>query len=801
MISRRDLLRSGAALAGGAITAGARAQQSPETGEASITDIRLDTGWEFYRGNLGGPWEAWRGAKASSNVAWDKVSLPHCVNARDAVDPDAEYYQGPAWYRATIPVKNPYPEGRTLLHFEGAGQKSVVFVYTRPVQPHIGGYDEWTVDITAQAAAVPKEYLDKGVAPIAILCDNSRDLEMIPSSLSDFNLYGGLYRPVHLQYRPSVAIERVHILTDVPPRGKAVGYIVARLSNPATLETVLEVSLRVVDPSGKEVHASTQTLQAWFGDRQLAQFDVLSPELWSPSHPALYQATVSISSPHGPSRIEERFGLRYFEFLDHGPFKLNGERLLLNGTSRHEDHAGLGAAMPEDLIRKEMTLIKEMGANFIRLAHYQQSREVLELCDELGILVWEEIPWCRGGVGGPRYRQQAEGMLHNMIDQHRNHPSIVIWGLGNDNGWPGDFPNFNQADIRAFMSALNDRAHELDSSRKTAARACEFAKDIPDVYSPSLWAGWDSGSYTEYKQLAEEQMKTVKHFFHAEWGGASHARRHSEDADKGPRDKSWSETYICDLFDWHLKEQQTMEWLTGSAQWIFKDFSTPLRPENPVPRVNQKGVVERDLTPKESYYVFQSYWSEKPMAHIYGHTWPVRWGDRGEKKLVKVYSNCPSAELFLNGVSCGVKKRSSQDFPSAALRWLASFKEGENHLRVIAQKDGTQVVDEIRFRYSTQKWNKPARLELAESARSGDKVTLQVRLLDASGLLCLDGRNAVRFGIAGDGTLIDNLGTGRGSRAVELWNGIATISLDRNGGKSVVSVSSKGLSTALLTVA
>ena len=114
---------------------------------------------------------------------------------------------------------------------------------------------------------------------------------------------------------------------------------------------------------------------------------------------------------------------------------------------------------------------------------------------------------------------------------------------------------------------------------------------------------------------------------------------------RASKDGDWSESYMVNLFDWHLKEQEQMPNLTGAAQWIFKDFATPLRPENPVPRVNQKGVVERDGTPKESYYVFQSYWAEKPMLHIYGHTWPVRWGKPGEEKLVKVFSNCREVEV------------------------------------------------------------------------------------------------------------------------------------------------------------
>src|SRR5690606_18120751 len=187
---------------------------------------------------------------------------------------------------------------------------------------------------------------------------------------------------------------------------------------------------------------------------------------------------------------------------------------------------------PEHLVRREMQMIKDMGANFIRLGHYQQSRTVLQLCDSLGILVWEEIPWCRGGLGGEKYKEQARRMLANMITQHYNHPSVILWGLGNENDWPGDFPAFDKQQIRAFMAELNGLAHRLDSSRKTTIRRCDFCKDIVDVYSPSIWAGWYRGLFTDYRQSSEEEMKKVKHFLHVEWGGDSHARRHAENPDK-----------------------------------------------------------------------------------------------------------------------------------------------------------------------------------------------------------------------------------------------------------------------------
>jgi len=168
--------------------------------------------------------------------------------------------------------------------------------------------------------------------------------------------------------------------------------------------------------------------------------------------------------------------------------------------------------MTEPMIRQEMKMMKEMGVNFIRLGHYQQSRIVLNLCDSLGILVWEEIPWCRGGLGGEKYKNQAHTMLADMIDQHYNHPAVIIWGLGNENDWAGDFPEFDEEKIRTFMSELNTKAHQLDPTRMTAIRRCDFCKDIPDVYSPSIWAGWYRGIYTEYKESTEKEIQGVNHF-------------------------------------------------------------------------------------------------------------------------------------------------------------------------------------------------------------------------------------------------------------------------------------------------
>ena len=807
-----------AALLPAPIRAVALNSSSPDEGIV-VHASRLDSGWQYLQGPLQGIDKVWQ-----EDSPWKTISLPHCVNAYDACDPDHPYFQGQGWYRTRIAVDNPFNGGRTLLHFQGAGQTTELWVGSALLGTHKGGYDEFAYDITEAVRQLSPAAL-KGGVPITVCCDSAPDRDRVPSDLSDFCLYGGLYRHVNLVYIPAVALDAVHVLPTIAPDGSAQVSVKARLYNPNAQNQGCKISVEVLDAQRNPVHRATREIPAWNEFTQLTEFRVAMPELWSPETPHLYSCRVTLTTPAGQTRLDERFGIRHYEFVEHGPFKLNGKRLLLRGTHRHADHAGVAAAMSDERVREEMRLIREMGANFIRLAHYQQDRLVLELCDELGLMVWEEAPWCRAGIGGEAFQQNAKGMLTHMIDQHYNHPSIILWGLGNEDDWPTEFPSIDQKAIRGFMTEMRDLAHQLDGSRLTSLRRCDFARDIPDVYSPSIWAGWYRGNYHEYEQTLLKERERVKRFIHIEWGAESHAGRHAEDPDavlrkvatgqgtdergldylkeggevRVSRDGDYSETYACNLFDWHLKTQEKLDWLTGSAQWVFKDFASPLRSDNAVPRVNQKGVVERDLRRKESYYVFQSYWAEKPMAHIYGQSWPVRWGKDGESREVLVYSNCERAEMFLNGVSLGLRKRDSQNFPAAGLRWNAVFAKGRNHLRTVATQGGVTIVDEMNLNFQTEPWASPAELRLSITERKDKMVTVEAKLFDAVGVLCLDSSKSIRFSLKGTGRLIDNQGTARGSRVVQLGNGRAQISLFQEGGCRI-EAALEGLPTAIMNL-
>lgn len=772
----------------------------------------IDNDWQFIREDMANSWEVFRpvqAGKPESVPLWQTVNLPHCFNATDAVDPDVNYYQGAGWYRKYLTVSNPYSYGRTFLEFEGVGQEAQVYVYTKLVGSHIGGYDRWKVDITDAVADFLKSATAKrfhGKVPIAVRCDNSRNTERIPSSMSDFNVYGGLYRHVNLLYQPAVGIGYVHLNANLQSKQMDAQLHFER-SDKNALATV---AVKLLDPTGKLVYQTKQPLPVKDDVMDLS-IKVAKPKVWDVEHPQNYTLEATLRLGTEEQHYVTRTGFRSFEFKEHGPFYLNGRRLLLNGTHRHEDHAGVGAAMTDEQICHEMKQIKDMGANFIRLGHYQQSDLVLHLCDSLGILVWEEIPWCRGGLGGNQYQQQAKRMLFNMITQHYNHPSVILWGLGNENDWRGDFPEFDQGSIRVFMSELNELAHQLDAHRKTTIRRCEFCSDITDVYSPTIWAGWYSGTMRDYRKMTEDAIRKYPHFLHAEWGGDSHVGRHSEsrkleNVNAGDRNGDWSETYMARLFDWTLKEQQLIPSLTGSAFWTFKDFSTPLRPDNPIPYVNQKGVVERDGTPKESYYVFQSYWSKTPMIHILGHSMPMRWGKVGEEKEVLVYSNSKKVELFVNGKSQGIHKRDVEDFPAMGFHWKVFLQPGQNELKAVGDNG---LVDSILQDYQTEVWGAPHHLRLSILSKKDSELMIEAWVEDENNLKCLDVSDFIYFDVIGDAKMSENQGTSTGSRKIQVSNGRARIKLhllNEDGklgkvipqGKVVVSAKMNHLPTAFL---
>jgi beta-galactosidase len=252
-------------------------------------------------------------------------------------------------------------------------------------------------------------------------------------------------------------------------------------------------------------------------------------------------------------------------------------------------------------------------------------------------------------------------------------------------------------------------------------------------------------------------------------------------------DGDWTENYIVDLFDWHLSISETTDWFAGNAQWAFKDFGTPLRPENPIPFMNQKGLVDRSGKPKDAYYVFKSYWAKTPFTYIESHTWTERNGPQGKARNVSVFSNCEQVELLHNGKSLGRKTRQVGQFPAAGLNWDISFAEGENMLLARGFKGNQEVaIDTLIVRYSYQKHGKADKIVLISSSLPNGNQLIEARMVDKDGNRVLDYENYVYFSKDGAGELLVNYGTPTRSQVVEMANGRACIELVPAMGKAVI---------------
>ncbi len=752
---------------------------------------------------------------------WRKIDLPHTWNAFDAIDNVPGYRRDAGWYRKDLFVPKLNHDQRIVLYFEGVNITSEVFVNGQKAGGHIGGYIGFESDITP--------FIKQGETNLVLVrADNSYNPEVAPSQKSDFFIYGGIARDVWLKVLPPKYIGRIKISTSAVSKKTAETNLLIQLRNYSEAKTSLVLEAEVMDEDGKIMLTSKKKVEMSEKDETITMSmpKLKNPQLWSPDLPALY--TVNVSLKDGSEqidRITERFGYRWFEFKEHGPFYLNGERLLLRGTHRHEEHAGLGNALPNAQHRKDMQMIKEMGANFVRLVHYPQDPEVYRACDELGLLVWDELPWCRGGMGFGEWKVNTRRMLTDMIDQNYNHPAIIIWSLGNELYWLPDFEGGGNVDsLRSFLSELNVCAHNLDPSRVTATRKFYEGADIVDVFSPSIWAGWYSGVYKNYETAITKSHNEYARFFHAEYGGSSHLGRHVENPITGDgiinpegweedvnqvqvknisQYGDWSENYIVDLFDWHLHIAEQMDWFTGNAQWAFKDFGTPLRPENAIPYINQKGLVDRAGNPKDAYYVFKSYWTTSPkFCYIESHSWTERCGPKGAAREVCVYSNCTEVELLLNGESQGKHSWDVTLSPACGLAWDVAFREGPNELTAVGYDMGEKTCqDSLVINYSTEKSRKPDRIELLARPLPNGRLLIEALVVDVNGKRCLDYNKRIYFSSDGSGSLLINYGSYTGSQSIEAANGRAAVEFQPvPGEKAVIEVRNQDFKGSYLTI-
>lgn len=791
--------------------------QSPDDNAASGDTppyelVSLNAEWQYLESNADDP------GAALQQAGWRDIELPHTWNATDTVDAVPGYRRDASWYQRVLP---PAADQRQVLYFEGANMETDVYVNGQLAGRHVGGYVGFDVEIT--------DYLESDDDNLLMVrVSNAYNPNLIPSQKSDFFIHGGITRDVWLKKLPDDYIQRVRIDTPEVNHDRAATIVTVVVDSVAADNAAVRVRASLLSPEGDVLGSKEAEVPEVSGARKVElQFESLDhPQLWSPDSPSLYQVVAELLAQDDAvkHRVSEPFGYRWFEMRPQQGFFLNGERLLIRGTHRHEEHAGLGAALPNEQHRKDMQMIKDLGANFVRLGHYPQDPEVYRAADELGLIVWDELPWCRGGKGGAEWEQNTEALWRAQIAQNRNHPSIVFWSLGNEIYWEEDFPGGGATEvINPYLEKLNKLTKELDPSRLTTIRKYYPGAHIVDAFSPSIWAGWYGGSYGQYEQALKDSMLKYPALLHMEYGGSSHVGRHSEfpiDKDGIPggqvtvaeamnqvvvksvaRDSDWNENYIVDLFDWHLRVSENLPGFAGNAQWAFKDFGTPLRPENPIPYVNQKGLVDREGKPKDAYYVFASYWSKNPFCYIESKTWTHRNGPQ-EGRDVSVYCNTEKAELYLDGKSLGRKTKDPQRFPAGGLVWAVPFANGPNELSVEGFIDGEHVAsDNLQVTYVVGGQGKFQDLVFTQEDLSDSRVLIMAEAVDADGHRVLDFSERVYFStLGGDGRLLENFGTPTKSSIIEMANGYAAIEFERGEQATTVELKAQNIKSRFIEI-
>ena len=600
--------------------------------------ININENWEFIKENI-----------------VEEVNLPHCWNGVDGQGASEKYYRGRCVYRKTIPAY----EGRTFIEINGASIVCEVFINGAFVGRHENGYSMFRFDIT--------DYLRNGKNLLEIAVDNSAN-EFLYPEMADFTFYGGLYRDVNIICE---VCESRFALLD---KSRCGVYITSRTDGTVFVKSVIEGEAEnlvkefvISDAEGNEV-ASAVT------DKDTAKLEIENPVIWNGmQNPYLYTLVARlIKDGEIIDEVSDRFGIRRFYFDNENGFFLNGEHLKLKGVSRHQDWENIGYALTEKEHAADISLIKEVGANSIRLAHYQHDSKFYDMCDETGFLVWAEIPVI--SRFSKKKQPQAKLMLEELIKQNYNHPSIFCWGVENEISIAGAARS-----LIAGISELNDIAHKLDSTRPTTCAQVTFSSinsklnEITDILGYNQYFGW----YVQTVDAIDawlDRFHTEKPHLKlciSEYGAEAVTTLHSANPVQG----DYSEEYQAYFHEHYAKAIGERDWLWGSYVWNMFDFGSAIRNEGGVRGRNNKGLVTIDRKiKKDAFYVYKANWSDEKFVHVAGE----RFVDRptGEQKI-KVYSNCDKVALTVNGETTELEGKIVFEFD-------AVIAEGKNVITAVS---------------------------------------------------------------------------------------------------------------------
>jgi len=593
----------------------------------------------------------WAFSKAATAVPtqidnkWDFVNLPHSWNAIDGQDGGNDFYRGAGYYAKKLDKEEIPAAERYFLEIRGANSSADVYMDGKHLAHHDGGYSTWRVDVTDHLA---------GECLLAIVVDNAPNDRVYPQ-MADFTFYGGLYRDVNL-----IAVPASHF--DLEYCGTP-GIKVTPIVDGANANVEVEVFVTDYKPSQKirytlldqEGNTVAETAAA---DTKV-NFTLENVHKWNGRiDPYLYTAKAElIENDAAIDEVSTRFGCRSFSIDPDKGFILNGMEYPLRGVSRHQDRWGKGNALSKEDHAEDIALICEVGATTIRLAHYQHDQYFYDLCDQVGLVIWAEIPYISQHM--PNGRENTISQMKELITQNYNHPCIVVWGLSNEITMKGA----DDPDLLDNHRVLNALVHEMDKTRLTTVAAVSMCPmdaeylQIPDVVSYNHYFGWYGGDtsmngpwFDNFHAMHPKLPVGISEY------GCEALNWHTSKPVQGDYTEEYQAYYHEEL----IKCIAERPYLWATHVWNMFDFGADARAEGGENGQNHKGLITMDRKyKKDAFFAYKAWLNPEPMVHLCGK----RYVDRVEDVTkVTVYSNCESVELFANGESLGVQKNNGLPF-------------------------------------------------------------------------------------------------------------------------------------------
>lgn len=669
----------------------------------------LNDGWRFYKGECSNAFST-----DFKDNHWETVNLPHTWNA-DAYTIQ-NYYMGTGWYRRSLSLPSAWKDKQVFLKLDGASKFAEVYMNGKKIGEHAGGYTACMFDLTP--------FLSSGNANILAVCVDNKRKDIAPIS-GDFTYFGGMFRDAWLVAVPQrhfhfneYGAEGVSVTTPQVSAEEGVIGVVAEIKNELLSRSSVRLVHTVYAPDGSLVQKLTRKVS--LKGKELATValqtaPIRTPELWTPETPNLYKVETELrdaSTDEVLDRTAHHAAFRWFRFDGKEGFFLNGKPYKLRGICRHQDQAPVGSALSDEMHRRDFRMMKEMGANFIRIAHYPQDDALLELCDKEGMLAWEEIPIIDIVPEDVSvYGDNCERNLKEMIYQHRNHPSIILWGYMNEILLASQGKYDKEDELAPIAKRTLELANRLERALKetdpTRLSTIAFHGDnvynkvglgqITDVSGWNLYWGWYCGELSGFDEFLayQQQHYPNRPVIVSEYGAGADRRLHSLE----PKVFDFSCEYQQIYLEHYLPVLERTPYVCGGTLWNFIDFSSGWRGES-MPHINNKGVVCNDRTPKDTYYYYQAMWREDiPVLHVASRDWKyrsgVQQGDEPVVQPVKVYTNLSEVELFVDGESLGTKTVENR-----AVVFQVPFRNRTHFLSAQGDYNGKSVRDGVEIYFT-----------------------------------------------------------------------------------------------------